>query len=714
MAVQSPGPSAVSMGVPPPIFGCNHHGISMPSKGLSSSGIRFSSDSSPVHSIASHNPKSEMEHSNTNSNQSTTPSYSRPAVNKFGASVGSRLANYDLGLSGPVTQTNGFQNHEELSSSTNSTFPSFPKTINNFTNYNQPQQPIQRSNQDLLIGEEDKYSALRMLIETDISSNSSSIFEKPVMDVTLTTATQNHMKTETVEARPASSVVNGVPSSINMNSSASSATLFDLNISNSINSNNSSVVNSYNLMGALKFPSPNNPAKKTSSTAVLSVDDETSDFGDFQSFSGFATTPATHDDGRSNYNGDIFSTPPSVSMVNNNPSPFPLTKDTFLENFQSTPSLALPPLSTTHIPTPEKPKSINSFEEKPIKSTPDQKGTYCNEEGDAEFGDFVSVEPTIPTFSSNQLPPVPPPAPLPTNSVWNKHLDLSPLTLIQQTPPPLQEDTENIEDIMDIGGYFSNFASPLDNELPCPSTKSEKKPNLARSEITDVDDDFDIFSGFKSATICNNSSTSSNNSDQGKTVDCFTSKSSAPFDGADILTKSYQTNNISSPSMPSSTFIRTSLIRNDKVTEIDPIKWNQSVEESNNDSTLLEYNSFDRKDFSSPAVGKSKFLDVSPETRSIASLDLGSYVTADYSEAGNMNNNINNNNTISNGKGFQENLGLTSNSSHHQSNGMKTCSSLATAGLPFHQNLGGTDESIIYDEYDKYQCFRQECDNVRL
>lgn len=726
MAVQLPPPS---LGVQPSLFGKNH-GISKPPSGKpmsSSTGLRFSSDSSPVHSISSHPSKSDFLNSQVTSmsNHSAVVAPSLPpapsAATKGGASVGSRLANYDLGLSGPQTPTNGLSNNLDLTTSTVSPFPAnFPKTINNLSNHHHQPQPslqIQRTNQDLLIGEEDKYSALRMLIETDMSS-SCSVFEKPVISGACPSTDSTHvpMNTESFNNKPTlqtnnSNISNGT-SSFNMNSTVatSSTSVFDANVSNSLNCNNSSVVNSNNLMATLKYPPGNDfltkptppPVAPSIETPTVAADDDSDfgDFGDFQSFTGFTPTPAPVASAKPSSNSFTFSIPSNGTSFGD-------------FQFQTAPAPTTPQISNSVIP--QRPVTFDLFSPitpiAPASSLPPlslQNGACNNDDDDddddTEFGDFVSVEPVVSEAveeirQCSSLPPVPAAAPLPTNSRWNKHFDLAPIGLIQQTPPPLpkvssQDDKENVEDIMDIGSYFSKYTSPLENDLTLPKPKTQQSLSLQpppQQTIAEAEDeDFDAFTGFASATIIKND-LSTRNSDQNKTLDCSIAKPTLP----------------SNPTPSTNTFIRTSLIRNDKVTEIDPVKWNQSVEESNNDCAILDsYSSFDRKDFSVVDGGKSKFLDISPETRSIASLDLGNYVTVDYSEASHTNNNLNNNNNNNNNSICNPIVPLQNQFSQH--GGGKSMSPVIPGIIPFSK----ADDQTIYDEYDKYQCFRDECENV--
>ncbi|ODN03414.1 Synergin gamma [Orchesella cincta] len=532
MAVQKPSHGLITVGLP--------NGNSAPSGKNGTGGVRFS-DSSPVHSLASH--------SKSDSVRSQFPKPLVPPGQKFGTNVGSRLANYDLGLSGPGQQppvNNGYpQGHMVMELS------NYPKTM-----MNPHPPPIRNNNQGLLIGEEDKYSALRMLIETDISSTTTtSIFENPVQGLP-----------ETLVSRPAPQ------STTNINST--STAIPDANKSDS-------VINA-NLMSALEFSN--------------SAESPVEDFGDFQSFTGFQKSTAQS---QNQINVPSFS---NASLVNSFSSFNPLSPQ----------KLEPPPM-----PPP----------------TLTENGTS---ESDAEFGDFVSVEPVI-----IQQPPVPV---APFN--WNRNFDLPRLT---SSPPPLEkkEPRNSIDDVMDF--------------------EFESKPSVNES-----------YQGFK--PIANHQGSGSN-------VDFsnFIKHGSDPEPVLDCFEKSTLSLEIKSPPIipvvPASSFIRTSLIRNDEVTDIDSIKWNQT-EDSNNDSAL-EYSSFEKKEF----CGKSKFLDVSPETRSIASLDLGSYVSVDYSET--------NNKSI-----VDPQIPTTS------SSGKSSASVTPPAPL-------SADEPIMYDDYDKYQCFREESDNEK-
>ncbi|CAL8129653.1 unnamed protein product [Orchesella dallaii] len=533
MAVQKPSQGLITIGLP--------NGNSAPS-GINGTGVRFS-DSSPVHSFASH--------SKSDSVRSQFPKPLVPPGQKFGTNVGSRLANYDLGLSVPGQQqqiNNGFQQGNMMMELSN-----YPKTVGN-------PPPTRNNNQGLLIGEEDKYSALRMFIETDIncSSATTSIFENPAQD-----------HPETGGSRPTQQ------STPNINSI--STTVPDANKSDS-------VINA-NLMSALEF----------SNNAESPVGDSSSDFGDFQSFTGFQES----------------------SSQTNVPS---FSNTTLVNSFSS--FHTLPPQKVELAPTP------------PAVTV--ENGTS---ESDGEFGDFVSVEPVI-----SQQAPVPV-APL----TWNRNFDLSCLT---SSPPPPPSDKKKPQNGMGNVMDFEFSLKPSENES-YQGFKSTANHQGSGSSVT--------FSNFVK-----------HGSDyQEPVLDCF-EKSTLSFDIKPPPTI---------PVIPTSNFIRTSLIRNDEVTDIDTLKWNQT-EDSNNDSAL-DYTPFEKKEF----CGKSKFLDVSPETRSIASLDLGSYVSVDYTET-------------------------SSKSIIDPVVPNNPCSGKSSASVTPPAPLS-TDEPIMYDDYDKYQCFREECENEK-
>lgn len=604
MAVQKPAPARISVGLSPRIKGPSVKGPSV--------GLRFP-DSSPVHSLTGHS-KSDLvrsqQHVPTTLSSPLKPVVPPPASQKFGTNVGSRLANYDLGLSVPTMQNNGFQGCSMELSSSNP-----PKTISN--------QPTIRTTQDLLIGEEDRYSALRMLIETDINSTVS-VFEKsaddPVPALTEAQEVGAPAQPSNSAMYPANSVA--PPSKISSPPRDTSSYPITYNSGPAVNAN---------VMSALEFST-------TSGESPSTGGDSSSDFGDFQSFTGFASAPEMNNHQPCNLN----SSSPSHQHSNH------VVINSIMGGFQQHSSL----------PDPPKLDFITTTVDNGI----------CDSDADAEFGDFVSVEPVVSKNTAIQSPPTSVPA---VNS-WNNTLDLSALTMTPSLPKDLRREEPT----------SSKFCSP-------------SQP----AQHSVANGGFDNFSN--PAVMTHNKK---NSVDQGNNgldwLETAQDLSSKHVFGANDLRKTAQ-----SPANPSSistpSFIRTSLIRNDEVTDIDPVKWNQSVEDGNNDCPL-EYNSFERKDFSG---GKSKFLDVSPETRSIASLDLGSYVTIDYGETNGVNINNNNNNNNNNKAFVDQSMTIQK----HKNEGK---SEPTAAPGPMHNGLGTSAEHIIYDEYDKYQCFREESENV--